>query len=639
MRQNYFASVLSIFCVLMLNGQTPFIHIEANMPNSEAITYYGESLQRIQEKDTTSAKMINYHKVISFNGIDDYLEISKSIADLSQVTIFTVFQSEKSSEEKEVWKLQGEESTIGLTTQRTFNSEKEAYYKGTEEGIAILHTYLQLYRTQQALPNSKTFLRIGTIDEKSENRFFKGKFAEFLAFNRRLRGKTRQKYETALAIKYGITLTNGENYITSNKKVIWDAEEDGSYTHNIIGIGRDDEMEVYQKQSTSANAPEFMVLSATQKATSNQQNTSELTNRNFIVVGDNNASLTTRESDGLIFSNRQWMVKTTGVKSKETVTQVQVNVTEMFDQLYELDNYLLVIASEATGDFSTNENNRYIKPNSLSSEGILTFDNLIWNTGKTDKEIFTFAIKKPLEATLTNESPLICPQGYTTLQYEAKGGIAPYTYTLKNNGLAIKEWVSTENLALENIGKGNYTLEVKDYLGDIINAEYTITEQKALTFSLGEDQTLKFEQTLPLQAEISEVDAVEKYEWKNENGEIIGTEKTQEITTSGLYTLSVTTNSGCTYSDSIEIHDSYIRAFTLFPNPTKDGNYSIDVEIGEKANIEVQVFNAVGGVINTYQVKNRNKVSIKGKIIKTTGLYEVILTTPKETVVKKLIVE
>ncbi len=644
MKQNYFALALSIFWVLIMNGQTPFVHVSASKLNPEATSYYGTSLKDFQEKElTTSSKMINYHSVIPFNGVDDYLEIDKSISNLSQVTVFTVFKSENSlTSEAEVWGVQGEESNLGLTTKRAFNSDKQTYYQGAENNQAILHTYLQLHRTKNPQQNPRTFLNLGVTLKDSANTYFKGGIAELIAYKRRLRGKTRQKIETALALKYGITLTSGDNYISSNKKVVWDSEEDSNYTHNIIGIGRDDEMDLYQKQSTSVNGEEFMVLSATKKANSNKENTSVFEDRNFLVIGDNKGTLKGKEIEELTLTNRHWMLKSTGAKARNISTELQIQVSKMFDKQYNQEDYVLVIDSEGTGEF-TSENNQYIVATTLSPEGILTFSDLKWDADKSGKDVFALAIKKSLEVTLSNENPEVCPEGITSLQYESKGGIKPYSYTLKSNNVVVREWNSLEDETLENnlqeIGKGNYTLEVKDRLGNTVKATYAITEQEAVTVDLGADKILKFEQSLPLNAQISNTDVITAYEWTDENGDVLSTEANFQVDKPGVYSLKITTNTGCSYSDDVLVDNSYIRAFTFYPNPTKDGKYSIDVEIAERANMEVQVFNSVGRLLDVYTVKNKYKTTIKGKILKVTGMYEVVLKTPQETVVKKLIVE
>ena len=247
---------------------------------------------------------------------------------------------------------------------------------------------------------------------------------------------------------------------SSDKEVIWATKQDGDYSNNILGIGRDDEGNVYQKQSTSANAPEFMVLSATAKAVSNAANTSTFQDNNFIVIGDDNGVLTAVAREQLQTLGRTWLVKATGNQVKNIDTQLQVDATTLFDKVYTVEDYILVINQDEASDFS--EDNTYVKPTSLSEGNILTFDGLNWDADKSDKDIFTFLVKEPLVATLESETPTICEDAFTNMTYEALGGIAPYQYTLQKEGTIVRTWTSEDDEALEytleDVEAGIYTL-------------------------------------------------------------------------------------------------------------------------------------------------------------------------------------
>ncbi len=60
---------------------------------------------------------------------------------------------------------------------------------------------------------------------------------------------------TYLAIKYGITLNNGNtSYIATNgTTTVWDATANATHKSNIAGIGRDDDEILNQKQARSVN--------------------------------------------------------------------------------------------------------------------------------------------------------------------------------------------------------------------------------------------------------------------------------------------------------------------------------------------------------------------------------------------------
>ena len=66
----------------------------------------------------------------------------------------------------------------------------------------------------------------------------------------------RNKIQSYLAVKYGITLgVNGtsQDYVDSNGDIIWDQSVNSGYNYDIAGIGRDDDSDLIQKQSSSVN--------------------------------------------------------------------------------------------------------------------------------------------------------------------------------------------------------------------------------------------------------------------------------------------------------------------------------------------------------------------------------------------------
>ena len=643
MKQQKLAVVIMVFYTLISTAQTSFLHFNASEIDTLTTSFYGDGLTKFKASNyQNDSLLINYNPAVPFNGVDDYLVIDKDLTSLKQLTIFTVFKPNVDIAEREVWGFQGEESYVGLTTDRAFNNDRQTFYEKDSLGNPLLHTYYQLHSPKSGNSNTSSYVSLGVYKQDStfNNNYFNGGIAEVIAYKRRVRGTNKQKIESALALKYGITLANGEDYISSSKEVIWATEDDGKYSNNIFGIGRDEEYEVYQKQSTSANNPEFMVLSATQKAVSNAENTSTFQDGNFIVIGDDKGSLGISKTEDLKTIGRTWLVKATGNQTKNIGTELQVDASQFFDQLYELEDYLLVINEDEEGDFK--EDNIYVKPSALSATGILTFEDLNWDEDGSDKDIFTFLIKDPIEVSLESENPEVCDGVFTTMEYEAEGGIPPYSYSLQHNGIEVKTWTSDDDegmdYSLEDIDAGTYTLVVKDEIGDTAQTDYFIGKLDGITVDLGEDQTLEFEQSLTLSPNITEGAVIESYEWTSDNG-FYSTDEKVEISEAGIYTLTVSNALGCTYSDEIVINESFIKKFTLYPNPTTDGNYSIDVELSEKGSIDVSVYNSLGVLLNNYSFNNKSETTIKGKVIKVTGLYEILLVTEKGTATKKLIVK
>lgn len=106
----------------------------------------------------------------------------------------------------------------------------------------------------------------------------------------------RKQIESYLAIKYGLTLSNTDggingDYIASNGTTTsWDATNGSSYHNDVIGIGRDINTDLYQRQSQQADDLTRLYLSTLSSSNSNNSGTFS-GDRQFVIMGHNNGSL------------------------------------------------------------------------------------------------------------------------------------------------------------------------------------------------------------------------------------------------------------------------------------------------------------------------------------------------------------
>ena len=94
--------------------------------------------------------------------------------------------------------------------------------------------------------------------ENAEPHFGNYHIAEFLVYDTTLKNNERQRVTSYLALKYGRTLQaeNGRewgaiDYLLSDGKVVWKALENGVYSHNIAGVGKDETSGLYRYRSRS----------------------------------------------------------------------------------------------------------------------------------------------------------------------------------------------------------------------------------------------------------------------------------------------------------------------------------------------------------------------------------------------------
>ncbi len=177
--------------------------------------------------------------------------------------------------------------------------------------------------------------------------FWKGRIPEFIAYDRNLTDPEMAKVNTYLAIKYGVTLGQGNghvgingnnyNYVRGDGTVIWDATANSGYQADIFGIGQDACQDLYQKQSKSVNASSFVTIGAAAIAATNAANTGTIADKGFEMIGDNGlatsyattyAPSTFTPASGFYLMSRVWKVQETG-----TVGMVTISVPAGADRL------------------------------------------------------------------------------------------------------------------------------------------------------------------------------------------------------------------------------------------------------------------------------------------------------------------
>jgi hypothetical protein len=140
---------------------------------------------------------------------------------------------------------------------------------------------------------------------------FDGDIAEYIFYTRDITTFERNRIDSYLAIKYGITLDQVSltNYTSSDGIVIYPASSSHSgYVSDIAGIGRDAVSRLTQSNSKSVNTGAVVQV----------QSPSSLDNLDFLVWGDNAGSMTsptTTGADGVVIKrrlSRAWKVAERG---------------------------------------------------------------------------------------------------------------------------------------------------------------------------------------------------------------------------------------------------------------------------------------------------------------------------------------
>ncbi|EDN69835.1 VCBS [Beggiatoa sp. PS] len=193
-----------------------------------------------------------------------------------------------------------------------FGNEQRLYLNGTSTYNANI-TLTQLTSneiTEGSIHSAAPDQGPVTIGRQSKNindndRLFDGKIAEIILYDADLSDTDRNKVQSYLALKYGITLDNTINYRSSDGSTIYISTDTHSgYTNDIAGIGTDNGSALNQPQSRSVNSDSIITITG-----------SGIADGNFLIWGNNDGALTfssTEVPGGGKRLAREWIVAETG---------------------------------------------------------------------------------------------------------------------------------------------------------------------------------------------------------------------------------------------------------------------------------------------------------------------------------------
>lgn len=236
---------------------------------------------------------LNFHSTIDFSGNTDFFSITNAPANLNS-TVFTVAVPRVNSNWRTMFRGTTSDHPIIIQSGGT----GLGYYDGDNIGFKSGgFTWLQNeaalvglemktgdvnFRKNGAQGASIATINLAGLNLNSFGNFTTnsqqfGRVAETIIYNSTtpLTATEKEKIESYLAIKYGITLSH--NYLASDGTVLWNTTTNAAYNNNVTGVGRDDLSSLDQPKSLSVNSTGSVTL---------DKGASFPINKSFILFGD-----------------------------------------------------------------------------------------------------------------------------------------------------------------------------------------------------------------------------------------------------------------------------------------------------------------------------------------------------------------
>ena len=395
--------VSTILLSLLFGSISMFAQLPANSPLSKPILWVKTDsavLEAMQWRDISghgynlipqSGTLPNYFSRLNFNKAfeleDEYFTASGlpfANRDMTAIVLYRVADTA----EQALWQIRTGNSRVGLTSRQLLGTWGDMHYRDSNERITIVHTLFRNWDWKNSLPSSYTFELLS-----ADSLPFHGRVSECLLFDWHIDDTTLIQYISYLSLKYGITLYETD-YLSSSKQKVWDYHNHPDYSYSIAGLGRDDTLGLYQKQSYMLD--EKIITGLQELAATNEENLGTLANGDYLIWGFDSSLL---ERTGMVYldNGEEFEVYGNGLyQGTKGLTSEGTNDTPYTFMTVDgsswqgtITNYYLLVDRSGTGAFRPEDIVFYV-PDYVDTNNVLYFSDIQWDTDHNGIDRFCF---------------------------------------------------------------------------------------------------------------------------------------------------------------------------------------------------------------------------------------------------------
>ncbi len=402
-------------------GNSPLLWLKPDSVTSGHLIFKDAGTQGLEVQLTGSGQLpdsvgFNYNPALYFNGASRLTRLNQVPALQKQLTFIAVYEADTSDQEFGLYRLQKDTTLIiGFSTQSIRQLSKTVRYLDSTNTHGLINVLSQHIHKMPGGSNPSELI-LGT----DGNSTFKGKVAEVLLFNYKLSRVVRNRYESYLAIKYGITL-DSLDYFNASDSCIWKRKDNAAYHFGMAGIGKDGVLGLNQKQSSGHAGNDIVGIGAGKLSQSNAKNETVLPEQQFLLWGHTNHPQTAVYKDTIgtdsvvIHLRRQYRIRPAG----DSVSDLP---TELFFKAGLYPGYEGVFMKRRMDDVSA-ENIFF--PDSTDAEGNAYFKQIYWDQDGSGYDVFSFGFQGEVsQIPLNNQLSVVSAnnaanqqqQSHTTLQ-------------------------------------------------------------------------------------------------------------------------------------------------------------------------------------------------------------------------------
>src|SRR5690606_18039208 len=226
-----------------LNIIIPLVFITFNLHSQD---YFSKFISLSHIKSDENAEQYNFNPVLS---LEERVQIEKMMKGKfkEKGTLFLVYTSEQ-EEETVILELKDSKNIVSITNQNVIFADGYENKVEPYDGSILSYTFS---RDNYGRKNNGAFLNKSFLSNEN-------KLLEFIYIPDVINSIDREKTQTYLSLKYGISLYNSY-YISSVNDTLWNPKENKGFESRVTGIGRDDNYGLYQRKSINSISKDIII--------------------------------------------------------------------------------------------------------------------------------------------------------------------------------------------------------------------------------------------------------------------------------------------------------------------------------------------------------------------------------------------
>ena len=438
---------------------------------------------------------MNFNKCFEVN--DETFTLPLGINDTRQSDVIVVYETYDTANENALWQVQLDTAKrIGQTTRRILNDNGQITYDTANRLKPVINYLAQSWRTPEVCAPTLTLCSADSLP-------LYGRIAEALYFDHRISDTAVIQWISYLAVKYGVTLAQTD-YLDSRRNVIWDYTNYPDYSTSIAGLGRDDSVGLYQKQTYFADNQ--MIIGVVEPSYyggstltgNNEDNPAFIADGDFILFGCRDAlqhvsTIYTQEGETYEVIGRSMAQMTGNAHTYNTFILLDTAVVDTCHGASLQEGPVLLIDRSGTGEFPAGAMEQVLCTG-VDTSGHYIYPNIHWDTDLNGRDFFCFAVTMPDTKSMRNGQLEMGNEKIAKDSYDSESSFITHSkLQIENSTLPIAHYKLSPNP-----NHGNFTVEIAyPEAQDVTVTVYDSDGRLLLTMNGKGQRAYRFESSVP----------------------------------------------------------------------------------------------------------------------------------------------